>query len=76
MDPHFSGRDNEARLHFRDGSYDIVVPGNYVICAVTGMRIPLDRLRYWDVPSQRAFVSAAVAVQALWGKSADSKASE
>lgn len=68
MDPHFGGRDNEARLHFRDGTYDVVVPGNYVLCAVTGMRIPLDRLRYWDVPSQRAFVSAAVAAEALGSK--------
>src|SRR3546814_10776869 len=38
-------RETEARLRYRDGAFDVVFPGSYVLCAVTAVRIPLDRLR-------------------------------
>ena len=53
----------EARLHYLDGEYEIVVAGAYVICAVTGTQIPLDALRYWSVDLQEAYASPAVATQ-------------
>ena len=52
---------SEARLHYLDGEYEIVVPGAYVVCAVTGVHIPLDALRYWSVDLQEAYASPAVA---------------
>ena len=30
-------------------------PGKYVICAVTGVRIPLESLRYWNPIAQEAY---------------------
>ena len=51
----------EARLHFLDGEYEIVVAGGYVVCAVTGTHIPLDALRYWSVDLQEAYANPAVA---------------
>jgi len=51
----------EARLHYLDGEYEIVVPGAHVVCAVTGVQIPLDALRYWSVDLQEAYASASVA---------------
>ena len=45
----------EARLHYLDGEYEIVTPGSYVVCAVTGVHIPLDALRYWSVDLQEAY---------------------
>ena len=51
----------EAKLHFLDGEYEVVVAGAYVICAVTGVQIPLDALRYWSVDLQEAYASPAIA---------------
>lgn len=50
----------EAKLHYLDGEYEIVVPGSYVVCAVTGAHIPLDALRYWSVDLQEAYASPAL----------------
>jgi hypothetical protein len=51
----------EAKLHYLDGEYDVIVPGGYVVCAVTGTHIPLDALRYWSVDLQEAYASPDVA---------------
>ena len=51
----------EAKLHYLDGEYEIVVPGGYVVCAVTSVHIPLDALRYWSVDLQEAYATAAIA---------------
>ena len=51
----------EARLRYLDGEYEILAPGAYVVCAVTGTHIPLDALRYWSVDLQEAYASPAVA---------------
>ncbi|HEX6958589.1 MAG TPA: DUF2093 domain-containing protein [Ferrovibrio sp.] len=60
-------RETEAKLRYRHGAFDIVFPGSYVTCAVTGRRIPLDRLRYWSVDRQEAYADAAAALQGLVG---------
>lgn len=51
----------EAKLHYLDGEYEVLVPGGYVLCAVTGTQIPLDALRYWSVDLQEAYASPAIA---------------
>jgi hypothetical protein len=51
----------EARLHYLDGEYEIIIPGAYVVCAVTSTHIPLDALRYWSVDLQEAYASPAIA---------------
>jgi len=43
----------------------VLVPGDHVVCAVSGARIALEDLRYWDVAGQRAFASATLATEAL-----------
>lgn len=53
----------EARLRYRDGDYDVLSPGSYVTCAVTGIPIPLDELRYWNVDRQEAYADAATALR-------------
>ncbi len=50
----------EARLRYDDGEYHVIVPGDFVRCAVTGKRIPLSDLRYWSVEQQEAYASAAI----------------
>ena len=55
-------RDNrEAKLHFLDGDYEVLEPGGYVVCAVSGVHIPLDALRYWSVDLQEAYASPTIA---------------
>ena len=48
----------EAVVVFLDGDFQVKSPGTFVYCAVTGAPIPLERLRYWSVDRQVAFVDA------------------
>ena len=45
--------------------FRVLTPGDHVVCAVSGARIPLELLRYWSVASQQAFASADLASEAL-----------
>jgi hypothetical protein len=58
-----SGRGGEARVRYLDGDYQILVPGSFVRCAVTGREIPLDELKYWSVDRQEAYVDAAASLK-------------
>jgi hypothetical protein len=57
------GHGGEARLRFLDGDFQVVVPGTFVRCAVTGIDIPLDELKYWSVKRQEAYADAAAALK-------------
>jgi hypothetical protein len=54
----FFGLKNEASVRFLDGEFEVVSPGDFVRCAVTGQPIALADLRYWSVDAQEAYVSA------------------
>lgn len=54
----------EAKLRYRGGSYDILVAGDHVRCAVTGAIIPLSELRYWSVEKQEAYASPEASLKA------------
>lgn len=58
----------EAKLRFLDGDFEVLQPGAYVACAVTGVHIPLDALRYWSVDLQEAYASPAIATQRMQEK--------
>lgn len=60
MHRHLTG---PAKLDYRDGEYFVIVPGAYVVCAVTGVQIPLDDLRYWSVARQEAYASPEAALK-------------
>ena len=53
-----------ARLHYLPGTFRVLSNGDHVICAVTGVRIPLHELRYWSVDRQEAYVDAEASLQA------------
>jgi hypothetical protein len=57
------GARGPAMLQYLDGDYRVVTPGAYVICAVSGVQIPLEDLRYWNVDLQEAYASAEIAVK-------------
>lgn len=45
----------EALLRYQDNEFTILRQGLFVRCAVSGERIPLDELRYWNVDLQEAY---------------------
>jgi len=47
----------EAEVKYLDGDFRVVRPGAFVRCAVTGVPIPLEELRYWSVELQEAYAS-------------------
>ncbi|MDH4384551.1 MAG: DUF2093 domain-containing protein [Caulobacter sp.] len=51
-----------ARLHFGDGDFAILKPGLFVLCAVSGVKIPLEALRYWSPEQQEAYAGPAEAL--------------
>ena len=47
----------EAELKYLDGDFRVVKPGAFVRCAVTGVVIPLEEIKYWSVERQEAYAS-------------------
>ncbi|GAA3061645.1 DUF2093 domain-containing protein [Rhizobium viscosum] len=61
----FEGHGNrEAKIRYLDGDFQILSPGSYVVCALTGKHVPLDELRYWSVARQEPYVDVASALEA------------
>ena len=54
----------EAKLKYLDGDFDVMMPGDFVTCAVTAKAIALEDLRYWSVDRQEAYFDADVSMQA------------
>jgi hypothetical protein len=52
-----------AKLHYGDGDFAVLKPGRYVVCAVSGKKVPLEQLRYWSAPLQEAYAGPAEALQ-------------
>lgn len=61
----FFQNQGEAQIHFGDSDFTIMKTGAFVHCAVTGEKIPLDRLRYWNAERQEAYKDAAASLIAF-----------
>lgn len=59
---HGSGK--PARVHYLPGTFRLLSDGDHVLCAVTGARIPIHDLKYWNVARQEAYVDAAASLKA------------
>ena len=59
-----SGRGRLARLHYLDGTFRLLADGDHVLCAVTGVAIPIEQLRYWSVERQQPYADAAASLEA------------
>jgi hypothetical protein len=53
----------EAKLRYLDGEFQVLSPGSFVRCAVTGDPIAIEDLRYWSVELQEAYASATVSLR-------------
>jgi hypothetical protein len=45
--------------------FRVLGPGDHVTCAVSGARIPLESLRYWNVAVQQPYATAQIASEAM-----------
>lgn len=54
-----------ARLKYRPARFDIIDQGDgHVRCAITGVLIPLENLKYWDIFHQEPYLDASASLQA------------
>lgn len=52
-----------AVLRYGDSEFEVVRPGRYVMCAVSGAKIPLQALRYWNAELQEPYAGPKEALE-------------
>ena len=52
-----------AKLKYMPNNFKIIEEGDHVICAVSGKKILLENLNYWNVNEQEAYFSYKEAFQ-------------
>tara|TARA_B100001115_G_C15432155_1_gene202893 strand:- start:234 stop:428 length:195 start_codon:yes stop_codon:yes gene_type:complete len=48
----------KAKLIFKHNSFEIIEEGDYVLCGISGKKILLKDLNYWNVDLQEAYFSS------------------
>ncbi len=46
-----------AKLKYLPNNFNVLEAGDYVICAISGKKIILENLTYWNVDKQEAYYS-------------------
>jgi hypothetical protein len=46
-----------AKIKYLPNNFEIIENGDHVICAVSGKKIDLDKLSYWNVELQEPYFS-------------------
>tara|TARA_B100000282_G_scaffold289513_1_gene259345 strand:+ start:479 stop:673 length:195 start_codon:yes stop_codon:yes gene_type:complete len=46
-----------AKIKYLPNNFQVIEPGDYVECSVSGKRINLENLTYWNVELQEAYFS-------------------
>ena len=52
-----------AKIKYLPNNFKIIEPGDYVECAISGKKIVLEDLNYWNVELQEAYFSYKEASQ-------------
>ena len=47
-----------AKLKYLPNNFNVVEAGDHVICAISGKKIMLENLTYWNVDKQEAYYSS------------------
>ncbi|MDP8916866.1 MAG: DUF2093 domain-containing protein [Pseudomonadota bacterium] len=55
MNAHDRRLGSPAVLRYDTPDFEVIEPGSYVLCAVSGRRIALQALRYWSPELQEAY---------------------
>jgi len=54
---------NKAKIKFSPNNFEVVEDGDHVVCSVSGKKITLNQLTYWNVELQEAYFSPKEAQQ-------------
>ena len=46
-----------AKIKYLPNNFEVIEHGDYVICAISGKKISLDQLNYWNVDLQEPYYS-------------------
>ena len=46
-----------AKIKYLPNNFQVIQNGDHVICAISGKKIPLESLTYWNVDLQEAYFS-------------------
>ena len=46
-----------AKIKYLPNNFEVIQDGDHVICAISGKKIPLENLNYWNVDEQEAYFS-------------------
>ena len=46
-----------AKIKYLPNNFQIIEPGDYVVCAVSGKKINVEKLTYWNVELQEPYFS-------------------
>jgi len=46
-----------AKLKYLPNNFEVIQDGDHVVCAISGKKIPLKDLNYWNVELQEAYFS-------------------
>ncbi|EJL33195.1 DUF2093 domain-containing protein [Novosphingobium sp. AP12] len=63
-----SSADRPAKLAYGPNGFRVLSAGHYVLCAVSGEKIPLEMLRYWSNERQEPYATAEIATKRLLGQ--------
>ncbi len=55
--------ENKAKLKYKPNNFEIIKDGDHVFCAVSGKKISISELTYWNVELQEAYFSPKEAQQ-------------
>lgn len=57
--------DRPAKLHYMANGFRVLTPGDHVVCAKSGVRVPIEELRYWNAQTQEPYATAQLASEAM-----------
>lgn len=60
-------RNTVATLRYEPNGFRVLRAGDHVLCAVSGVAIALEELRYWSVEVQEPYASPELATRRLTG---------
>ena len=52
-----------AKIKYLPNNFEIIEEGDHVVCSLSGKKISLDQLNYWNVEKQEAYCSYVEASQ-------------
>ena len=52
-----------AKIKYQPNNFEVIIDGDHVMCAISGKKISIESLNYWNVELQEAYFSYVEASQ-------------